>query len=1059
MTSLKSPTEVLPSGFFVLRAPLLPFDELPASHDQLRALLAQPDVRDAIFIASPSLEARLDVWQREPNSKSGRKVERALMRYLARMSGRATPFGLFAGCSLGTVGRKTRLTVSGACGRHTRLDMDYVVALCDALSRDPHVRPHLRFTPNSSLYRAGGRARYLEVRRRGDRWSHHRASLATPDYLVAVLQRATGGATPDELARALLDHDREASDVEAAEYIAELIDQQILVSELVPAVTGPEPIHGLIARLDELPGGAVAAGHLSWVRDELIALDADGPGAAPDRYRAVAVRLAELPATVDESRLLQVDLVRPANECTLGDNVVSEFLSGVELLRRLTPRPRDDALAAFRQAFTERFGDTPATREVPLAEALDDQTGVGFGQEGQTIEASSLLEGLPLSPPAERRIAWGARERWLLARLTETLAAGGQEWALTEQDVERLSVPDPLPIPDAFAAIGRIAAESADAVNRGDFRLFLASVVGPSGARLLGRFCHADAELAAAVADHLHAEEALQPDAVFAEIAHLPERGNLVSRPADRSYEIPYLGRSVAKVERILPLSDLRVSVRGTRIVLRSERLNCEIIPRLTTAHNFEIGDGFYRFLCALQEQWVASRLAWDWGPLAASAFLPRVTFGRLVLARARWRASKTDVVSLGGPALPAALQHWRRERRLPRWVCIAEGDNELPIDFDNPLTVEILAGQLETHDDVSLVELFPDPQRLCAAGPDGRYVHELIVPFAKRAEATPHRNGSAPRPARIATKGRRRVFPPGSEWLTVKLYAGSIVSDDLLRDVVGPLACELVAAGSARRWFFIRYADPHEHLRLRFEGEPVPLVASVLPQLQAAVEPLLADGRIWKTQLDTYEREIERYGGPAGIGPCEQLFHHDSEAVVELLGLLDGDQRGDRRWRLALLGMDRLLTDLGLDLNGKRAVLQRIRNGAGEELRLKELGARFRAEAPSLATLLDTSAAAPEWAAARTILDRRTIRNRPAVGALTDAASCEGLTSSLLELAPSLLHMHANRLLRSAHRVQEMVLYEFLYRSFESQAARRRTQPSKQADPAPNQMQACALP
>jgi hypothetical protein len=40
-------------------------------------------------------------------------------------------------------------------------------------------------------------------------------------------------------------------------------------------------------------------------------------------------------------------------------------------------------------------------------------------------------------------------------------------------------------------------------------------------------------------------------------------------------------------------------------------------------------------------------------------------------------------------------------------------------------------------------------------------------------------------------------------------------------------------------------------------------------------------------------------------------------------------------------------------------------------------------------------------------------------------------------ELAPSNLHMWANRLLRAAHRARELILYDFLGRLYESEAAR----------------------
>jgi len=46
-------------------------------------------------------------------------------------------------------------------------------------------------------------------------------------------------------------------------------------------------------------------------------------------------------------------------------------------------------------------------------------------------------------------------------------------------------------------------------------------------------------------------------------------------------------------------------------------------------------------------------------------------------------------------------------------------------------------------------------------------------------------------------------------------------------------------------------------------------------------------------------------------------------------------------------------------------------------------------------------------------------------------------LTVSIEEMTASLAHMRANRLLRSAHRAQEAVIYDFLERIYEGRAAR----------------------
>ena len=155
-----------PSGFFVLRTPLLPFTEViawghglqaPMAADdpgvldeavatdraqlrrRLEDIVTTPEFRDALFVASPSLAAAVDPWRKEPDSDKGRATERSLVSYVMRAAARPTPFGLFAGCTTGTIGERTcmRLEGMGRYRRHTRLDMDYLWALAEAVERDP----------------------------------------------------------------------------------------------------------------------------------------------------------------------------------------------------------------------------------------------------------------------------------------------------------------------------------------------------------------------------------------------------------------------------------------------------------------------------------------------------------------------------------------------------------------------------------------------------------------------------------------------------------------------------------------------------------------------------------------------------------------------------------------------------------------------------------------------------------------------------------------------------------------------------------------------------------
>jgi lantibiotic biosynthesis protein len=1060
-----------PSGFFALRTPLLPFEEMAAwgegleavgslgdpqgleaalerdrarLRERLLAAVTRPEVRDAVFVASPSVDEALEVWQKDPDSKRGRKLEPAVVAYFSRAAARATPFGLFAGCTTGTIDTQTRLHLKARewYRRHSRLDMDYLWALAEAVERDPKLRKLFVYEPNSSLYETAGRLRLAEARLTATGRSYHLVAVDKSPYLSAVLERARGGTTLEAAAEVLVDD--EITQAEAEEYVAELVDNQLLVSEARPVVTGDEPVHGLVATLRAHAETARIAERLDEVRAALEAIDAAGLGASPDRYRAVASVLGELPAQPDLSRLVQVDLVKPAQEATLGSRVVSEIARGVRILHQLAPPQGPGGLARFREKFSKRY----QTREIPLVEALDEEIGIGFERSDSPLaEASPLLAGLPFRAGDREAMPWTGRDALLLGKLAQALAEGAGEIALEASDLEALASPQRRPLPDAFYVVAMVAAQSDRAIAQGAFRVLLQYVDGPPGALMLGRFCHADQTLHEFVRAHLQAEEpSPPPERVFAEIVHLPDgrTGNILCRPVLREYEIPYLGRSGAPADRQIPVTDLLVSVRNGRIVLRSRRLGREIVPRLTTAHDEDWRNlGVYRFLCALQRQDVVSELAWEWGPLQDAPFLPRVVSGRLVLSRARWNLTEAELLALGqarGADQFAAVQAWRAERRLPRYVALADRDHQLVIDLDNVLSVAALAHQLRGRRQAVLVEMFPDPDALCVTGPEGRFVHELVVPFVQAAPPRPEPDIAAPQ---VTTSLVRRRFPPGSEWLYAKLYTGTGTADQLLNHLVGPQVRSSLASGAADAWFFIRYADPDWHLRLRLHGEPGRLHAEVLAGLEAAVAPLLEAGQLWRMQLDTYEREVERYGGDRGIELAEQVFAADSEAVLTILGSLSGDAGLDLRWRLAMAGIDLLFEDLGLTLEEKRSVARGAREGFGREFGIDgsfrgQVSQRYRAERARLEALLDPGQAPPApLAAGLEALRRRSLQLAPVTAELRQLSQAGRVSATMTDLARSFAHMHASRLLRSAHRAQELVLYELLDRAYSSRAGR----------------------
>lgn len=1037
----------------VLRTPLLPLTTLvdwaasgtlAGARAHLAAVLALPEVDEALYVASPGLHGAIAGWREAPETAANQRVELSLARYVARMAGRATPFGLFAGVSPGTLGRETKLVLAPRAEyrRRTRLDNDYLFVLADALIRAPEVRARLVYRPNNSLYVIAGRMRYAAARLSGSERRYHLVAVEPTPYLEATLGRAANGAKLGDLAAALVDD--EITLPEAQAFIDELVDAQVLLPDLSVYVTGPEPIDGFLAQL-------LAAGienvHavLDAVRTAIAAIDGRGLGNPAAAYAAVATALGALPAKIEPSRLFQVDMVKPAS-VTLDTRVAAELAQTITSLARIYKGSETGGLDDFKRAFSERWEE----REVPLAEALDEESGIGFeASRGPGSEGSPLLADLGFpGGGGEQTVPWGRAQQHKLKLLTDALTNGRDEIVLGDADLTAMELETPAQLPDAFSAMVRIAG-TADELARREPTLLFEAVSGPSGARILGRFCHASPAIDAAVRAHHAAEEAARPEAIYAEIVHLNEGriGNILCRPVLRAHEIVYLGTSGAPREQQIQLDDLFVSVRGNRIVLRSRRLDREVIPRMTTAHNYRLRSlGVYRFLCALAAQG-ADVTTWSWGVLGAVPFLPRVKLGRVVLVRATWNLDDKDLAAItkavratNRDAILAAVAELRIARRLPRFLVIASGDNELPVDLENPLLARMFADELSGQRGATLLELFPAPDRLVVTGPEGGFANELVLTFTRA------RTPAATAPL-VPSRGVQRSFGPASDWLYAKIYCGESTADRVLRDAIAPVVREALAHGDITQWFFIRYRDSESHLRVRFTGDPARLVANVLPALERALAPLLAVGAARKLVIDTYDREIERYGGGRGIELAEQIFWRDSEAVLGIVELLDGDAGADARWRLALRGIESLFTALGLPPAARAKISGDAKENLGREHRATtpfwtRVGDRFTRERASLEQLFTPDAerdAAHELSAGFELLAARDAAIAATVTELRAREAAGELAPPIEGFAWSIAHMHANRLLHASHRAHELVLYDFLRRLHAAQKARSR--------------------
>jgi len=726
---------------YILRTPLFSFtsyQELTSkeeiSDEDFRTVCTNPVVREALFLASPSLFEEIDRWLNgeKDDAKKEQKLRYSILKYISRMSSRCTPFGLFAGCSVGEFGEETDIKLKGSDQnkRHTRLDMNYLVALSQDLITNKKIREQLLFFPNSSIYKAGPQLRYIEYKYFNSRRHHHIVAVDDTEYLAVVLEKASHGASLSQLAALLVDD--EITIEEATEFIEELVSSQLLISELEPSVSGPEFLDQICNVLERLQGVEDILAALKEADKKITAID-QSIGNNPSVYLELSEFLQELDTDFELKFMFQTDMVLENTKNILSTTVVDDIRKGFALLNRMTFPQTTTTLTKFKDAFHERFEE----REVPLSTALDVEIGIGYKQDQGAGDVNPLVDNIMIPGRQSKNpimeVRWSSINSYFQDKLIEAFKNDDYIIKIDANDFKDydLNWDD---LPDTMSCMIEVLED-----KEGEQKIKFTGGGGSSAANLLGRFCHGDPELFKYTQEMVDMEAEMNKDKILAEIVHLPESrvGNILMRPDLRKYEIPYLAKSIKDEEDQLPIDDLMVSVKNhSRVLLRSKKYNKEVVPHLTNAHNYSANSlPIYHYLADMQTQGIRSGVGFGLGPFANEyPFLPRVEYNNLILHDATWNLKKSHIEPLlkdknDNEKLKAAIKTLRDSLKIPQYVMLADGDNELLVNFENLTSTRMLLDTVSKRGSFKLTEFLFSERGVVKEGNE-YYTNQVVVSF-----------------------------------------------------------------------------------------------------------------------------------------------------------------------------------------------------------------------------------------------------------------------------------------------------------------------------------------
>jgi len=1029
-----------PADFFVLRAPRNNLSQLlklgSARVSQTRQVLAnwleQGETQEALAIASPSLLSRIKYWQQTPDSSKGKKIEQALLKYFIRMSSRATPFGLFSGLGVGRVkaARHTQLEVGDKIQRKTRTDMHYLAALKDYLSKTFWDKGQLTFKKNDSLNLVHQHYRFIESYVTDGKMHYRLSEVESSEILTLLLDWLAPGTKLEQLTAFIRRQVPEASHKDAMCYLEQLVDSQVIIVDLPLYLTSDRADKALFESLSQLGLESHVPG-FEQMLSELEKLDGDDCNQT-SCYQSIGELLAQIPVTRENSKLIQVDYSLQTKDLVLDQASCEQILKDINSLQYLCHCPTNPLQELVAKVSTDYQG-----RMLPLKQLLDDELGFSMSSSGGFY--SPLIAGLDLHNNSKNAGTFSLSpiQKLALDTLLESEQVDVEELQITPKKIQQQDEGDGR-LPDSFILMLQLYKDQA-----GGQQVYFRGSSGPSAANMLGRFCHLDQGLKKEVSSLLAQEQQNFPDAILAEVVHLPEgrMGNVLARPRLRQYEIPFLADSCVARHNQIEIEDLYVYVQDDEIKLWSKRLKKQVIPRLSSAHNYESRSlNIYKFLCQLQNQQVKlPRFSWP-DLLSNKPYLPRLKFGSLILAKRRWVLPRKALVELNGSTdYEAHAKALCAKYKLPTWVTYSAGDNVLLLNLSNKLMLESLLNETEGRERLALEESLDCHYDSQASLAGQALCHEVLLPVHNKIMRNTNPQTNKRLQCLKTAREHKRSFMPGSEWLSINIYTGKNSADNILLNPLQPLLQKLERQKVIHSSFFIRYGDPDWHIRLRLNGSPETLLSEVYPQICRLLMPMQQSRLIQGISLETYERESERYGGHAGILLAEQIFSINSNLSLQILSLAKQESE-QYRTNLLLLGCDISLKAFGFDLSQRLALISDLRDAFAKEFKdtkvlRKSLGKKFSAldtHINDVFTAYDCNQGQHCWESHFRQYEQQL---QPLAQAYLELENKQELTSALVEVIYALLHMFNNRVFHAYGREQEFVIYDLLRRYYQQQS------------------------
>ncbi len=844
------------------------FDESGLSKGDVffQSLLNDDKFLEAIYWSSISFYKTLKKYK-EGKIKDEKKKKRILLslkKFIIRSATRPIPFGAFAGISIQNISI-SKSNESNSIKRKLRIDMSILSKIIKSIENNHELVNHLPYQLNNTLYDLSNHYRFYEI----SRASEPKIQISSLDKST-ILKRIITDLKNCKINfnQLYLKFKDEFDRDELLIFFKELVEMCFFISDIEINISAKDDFQEIKkflnnAEIKNTENAVLYFNLIFEIENYIKKVEKASIGNFfPDEHDKLIFHLRKVGINIDnDEQLFHVDLIHFVNEdLSFSAKELKKINESIKLLSSISSENNHKLkLNNFKKIFFEKY----ESKAVPLLEVLDIDLGIGFpvnksiGNNCSNFFESEFVE--------EKRSNNDFNlSDWLIDKIESNVNP-------TALQIHKSDLPDSFPyekFPNTFYVVGQILDEG---------QILIQNVGGTSGSTLLSRFTNIDNDIEELCDRISNFEITCSTEVVFADIVWIENYkvGNISRRISHFEYEIPIFYESSKNQMNTIFLEDLLVSIQNNEIILTSKQLKKRVIPRLSNAHNYNHSNNpIYKFLCSIQNQKNHNfDLSLDFNK-SFKRYFPRIFYENIILLPAHWIMHRKEIK----PFEDEKNQYYYLSDYFKKWnfsqfVLLVQGDNELLIDTHNEAYLDILLDELKKNERIILKESFINPSKK-----DG-YINQFILPL-KKSEPT---SEFAFDKIHTTPKVINRNYFPGSEWIYFKIYCSNNVSNDVLIEIHEKLILYLKEEGLIHKWFFVRFFDPHHHLRLRFNISSRAVSIDIQKLLYEKLKKYLKNEIVWKIKIDTYQREIERYGID-NITNSETLFYHDSELYIHIL-------------------------------------------------------------------------------------------------------------------------------------------------------------------------------